>query len=201
VLQGTQDLQDELTFKPAGIAQWADLEALFSSLPAPGMCWCMYWRKTRAEWWGQAAENEAALHALLEAGETPGILAYDRQGVVGWCSLAPRATFPGLDRSPTLRSVDEAPVWSITCFVIAKRLRRMGLTRLLIREAVRFAASRGAGVIEAYPLQNLGGKDRLVSESFMGFASTFESLGFVQVSHRSGVPNIYRLYLPADEKN
>ena len=58
-----------------------------------------------------------------------------------------------------------------------------------------------AGIIGVYPLQNPGGKDRLVGESFMGFASTFESLGFAQVSHRSGMGNIYRLYLPADEKN
>jgi len=85
----------ELQFKPATLDTWPDFETLFSLLPAPGMCWCMYWRKTRAEWWGHAEENRAAMRALLEAGKVPGILAYVDDVVVGWW---PRhgASFRGL---------------------------------------------------------------------------------------------------------
>jgi GNAT superfamily N-acetyltransferase len=187
--------QDELVFKPVTLREWPDLETLFCALPAPNMCWCMYWRKTRAAWWGQAEANKASLRAIVEFGKVPGILAYRQGQVAGWCSVAPRSEFPGLDRSPTLKRMDDEPVWSITCFVIAKQHRRMGVASALAQEAIRYATRNGALIIEAYPLLNKGGKYRLVGESFMGFVSTFDDLGFKQVTARSKVRNIMRLVL------
>lgn len=69
------------------------------------------------------------------------------------------------------------------------------MTSILAQEAVDYAARNGAKVIEACPLINEEGKYRTLGESFMGFASTFERLGFKQVSNRSRVRNIVRLYL------
>ena len=48
---------------------------------------------------------------------------------------------------------------------------------------------------------NEEGKYRTLGESFMGFASTFERLGFKQVSDRSRVRNIMRLYLAPREED
>lgn len=180
-------------FTPVTTNEWADLETLFSALPAPSMCWCMYWRKTRSEWWGHAEENKAAMRAIVESGRVPGILAYKGGQAVGWCSVAPRSEFPGLDRSPTLKRIDDEPVWSITCFVIAKEWRRGGVASALAQEAINYASQNGAQIIEAYPLTNEDGKYRMVGESFMGFVSTFQRLGFRQVSNRSRVRNIMRL--------
>jgi GNAT superfamily N-acetyltransferase len=187
--------KDELVFKLVTISEWPDLEALFSALPAPRMCWCMYWRKTRSEWWGHGEENRASMRAVVESGRAPGILAYENGRAIGWCSVAPRSEFPGLDRSPTLKRIDDKPVWSITCFVIAKEYRRRGVATALAQEAIGYARRNGAQVIEAYPLINEDGKYRMVGESFMGFVSTFERLGFKQVSDRSQVRNIMRLYV------
>jgi GNAT superfamily N-acetyltransferase len=192
--------EDELVFRPVTLSEWDDLETLFSSLPAPSMCWCMYWRKTRSEWWAQAENNKASMRAIVVSGKVPGILAYRDGQVAGWCSVAPRSEFPGLDRSPTLKRIDDKPVWSITCFVVAKQHRRKGVARALAREAVSHAIRHGARIIEAYPLLNKDGKYRMVGESFMGFVSTFKRLGFKQESDRSRVRNIMRLYVCGGDK-
>ena len=160
------------------------------------MCWCMYWRKTRAQWWDNAAENRADMQDIVEGGVPPGILAYDRGEPVAWCSIAPRSEFPGLERSLTLRAVDSEQVWSITCFTIARSHRKMGVTPLLIQAAIDHAVKNGARVIEAYPMTNLPQKRRTVGEAFMGFSTTFERLSFRQVSERSRVRNIWRFCLP-----
>ncbi|MBV7336782.1 GNAT family N-acetyltransferase [Chloroflexi bacterium TSY] len=195
--QSNESTTDELVFKPVALSEWDDLEILFSALPAPSMCWCMYWKKTRSEWWGQTETNKASLKASIESGMVPGILAYRRGQVAGWCSIAPRSEFPSLDRSHTLKRIDDEPVWSITCFVIGKQHRRTGVGTALVQEAISHAVRNGARIIEAYPLCNEGGKRRMEGESFMGFASTFERLGFKQVSNRSDVRNIMRLYVEA----
>ncbi|HUP01152.1 MAG TPA: hypothetical protein VM737_06485, partial [Gemmatimonadota bacterium] len=46
---------------------------------------------------------------------------------IGWCAVAPREDYPRLERSRILKPVDEASVWSITCFFIARTHRGQGL--------------------------------------------------------------------------
>ncbi|MXY42745.1 MAG: GNAT family N-acetyltransferase [Dehalococcoidia bacterium] len=187
---------ERFTFKAVKSAEWYDLERVFLSVPGSSMCWCMYWRKTRAQWWDNGSENRADMKEIVEGGVSPGIVAYDGDEPVAWCSIAPRSEFPGLERSPTLRAVDAEPTWSITCFTIARSHRKKGLTSLLIRAAIEHAVENGAKVIEAYPMKNLPQKRRTVGEAFMGFSTTFEHLGFRQVSERSRVRNIWRFCLP-----
>ena len=47
---------------------------------------------------------------------------------------------------------DVPPVWSISCLFVAKAYRRQGISVKLIEAAVKFAAQRGARVVEAYPV-------------------------------------------------
>ncbi len=68
----------------------------------------------------------------------------------------------------------------------------MGLTRLHIRAAVEHAGDSGAKTVEGYPMTNLPPKRRTVGEAFMEFSTTFEELGFEQVSERSRVRSIWR---------
>jgi len=155
----------------------------------------MYWRTTRTRLFGHADQNKQEIHTLVNSGVTPGLLAYHNGQPAGWCSVARREDFPGLDRSLTLKAIDDQPAWSIACLVVAKAYRRQGLNTLLIQGAIDYAASHGAKIIEAYPFINPGKKYRRVGEAFMGFASTFERLGFRAVSDKSKVRNIMRLYL------
>jgi len=55
-----------------------------------------------------------------------------------------------------LKPVDGAPVWSISCLFIAKPYRRQGLSAALLEAAAQFARSRGAKLVEGYPVGSLG---------------------------------------------
>jgi GNAT superfamily N-acetyltransferase len=124
------------------------------------------------------------MEAIVRSGEVPGLLAYLEAEPIGWCSIAPRETFPVLDRSPVLKRVDDQPVWSIVCFYINRKYRRSGLTRLLIEAAIDYSRSQGATIVEAYPVDP--DKSRFDSgAAFTGLTDTFRSAGFEEVARRS----------------
>src|SRR5215469_105232 len=114
------------TWRPLTPDRWDDLVALFGPNGASCSCWCMSFRldsaQFRAQCAGGGSANREALRTLTNAGNVPGILAYDGDIPVGWCAVGPRDTFPKLDRSPLYRhrhNVDapaDTPAWSIVCF-------------------------------------------------------------------------------------
>mgnify|MGYP001766908774 CR=1 FL=1 len=184
--------QDQLVFKPLTLVEWPDFVTLFEEHGPQNGCWCMYWRIRREDCLHQFGEgNKLAFKQIVEAGQVPGILAYLDWQPVGWCSIAPRDEFVVLDRSPTLKRVDDKPVWSIVCFFTSKACRRQGLTEILIREAIAYARKRGARIIEAYPLRTEITK-LLPYERFMGIQSTFERVGFQVVAQRSDRRRVMR---------
>jgi GNAT superfamily N-acetyltransferase len=184
----------EFTFAPVTIDKWPDLEALFSEHGVQNGCWCMYWRIPRAECQRNYGEgNKQALKRIVESGIVPGILAYHDKKPVGWCSVAPREDFPVLGRSPTLKPVDDKPVWSIVCFFVSKHYRRGGLTRLLIKAAIQYAFEQGASIIEAYPIDPRA--KYIEYERYSGLTTTFAKAGFKEVLRRSDRKPIMRYYL------
>jgi GNAT superfamily N-acetyltransferase len=189
-----EGIVSRLAFHPVTPERWWDLEALFGERGACGGCWCMAWRLSRKRWEAQkGAANKRALRRIVRAGEEPGILAY-RDGVpVGWCSVAPRPTYPALARSRVLAPVDGPPVWSITCLFIAKPERRKGLQAKLLEAAARHARRRGAQAVEGYPVE----PRQALPDPFVwtGLASAFEKAGFVEVARRSPTRPIMRLAL------
>jgi GNAT superfamily N-acetyltransferase len=151
----------------------------------------MWWRLTRAEFEaGKGAGNRRALAAYVEAGNVPGLLAYAEGEPVGWVAVEPRAAYGRLDRSRTLAAVDDAPVWSITCFFVARPHRSTGVTRALVVAAADHARASGATLLEAYPVAYA----REVGDTFVytGAASTFLALGFRVVARRSATRPIVR---------
>ncbi len=185
----------ELVFKPVTESEWADMQELFAHCPFRG-CWCMYWRMKRKEFDQHYGEtNRLAMERLIHSGQVPGILAYHDGRPIGWCSVAPREEFSALQRSRTLKRVDDTPVWSIVCFLLARDFRGQGLTRALIQGAMRYAQSRGAHIVEAYPMLPEESK-RPKQSSYMGMASTFLDLGFVQVARASKMRLIVRYTIP-----
>ena len=175
----------DLAFHPLTPERWPDLEALFGVRGACGGCWCMVWRLRRADWErGKGEGNRAAFHALVAAGAEPGVLAYADGVAVAWCAVAPRAAYPALERSRILKPVDDQPVWSISCLFVAKAYRRQGVTARLLEAAAAFAASRGATIVEGYPVEprnpNMPGPF-----AWTGIASAFLNAGFVEVARNS----------------
>jgi GNAT superfamily N-acetyltransferase len=179
---------------------WPDLQALFEEPGIQDGCWCMYWRIRRADCQRQYGEgNKQAFKAIVEAGCVPGILAYLNGKPIGWCAIAPREATPALDRSSTLKRIDNQPVWSITCFFVSKSYRRKGLMEILIEAAIAYAREQGAQTVEAYPLLNEITKLQPY-ERYMGIQSTFERLGFKEVARRTDHRPIMRYAIHPGKK-
>lgn len=184
-----------LEFHPATPDRWRDLEKLFGERGACGGCWCMYWRMTRSQFTVQKGEdNKRALRKLIGSGETPGLLAYARGEAVGWCSVAPRETYPARERSRILKRIDDQPVWSVVCFYVAKPFRRQGVTVQLLKAAVAYAQERGARIIEGYPVEPKNAKMPDVF-AWTGIVSAFRQAGFVEALRRSETRPIMRYTL------
>jgi GNAT superfamily N-acetyltransferase len=112
----------------------------------------MWWRLARRDWVvGKGEGNKRALRKLMRGGTVPGIIAYAGGEPVGWVALAPREDYPRLASSRTLKPIDTQPVWSVSCFFIARPYRGRGLMTALIEAAATLARRRGATLIESYP--------------------------------------------------
>jgi GNAT superfamily N-acetyltransferase len=184
-----------LEFQPLTPERWPDLEKLFGEHGAYGGCWCMWWRITRSQFSKQQGEgNRQALHAIVASGEVPGLLAYAGGEPVGWCSVAPRDSYPSLNRSPVLKKLDDRPVWSIVCFYVDKEHRSQGLTLELIRAAIEYVRGQGGRIVEAYPSQPKGQRLPPVS-SYMGFPALFEQAGFIECARPSPSKVMMRYYI------
>jgi GNAT superfamily N-acetyltransferase len=178
--------------RPVTPDRWPDLEALFGPRGACGGCWCMWWRLPRGQFEaGKGETNREALRRLVMAGEPPGLLGYLDGQPAGWCAIAPRADYPGLSRSRVLKPVDDLPVWSVTCFFVARRYRRQGVGVALLRAAVEHARERGAAVIEGYPVEPRTGA---IPDAFAwtGTPRLFVQAGFEEVLRRSPTRPIMR---------
>ena len=183
-----------LTFSPVTSANWHDLERLFSERGVQNGCWCMYWREPRHEFSHNYGEgNKKALKKITDSGAVPGILAYQDGVPVGWCSVAPRTEFGVLSRSPTLKPVDDQPVWSIVCFFVSKPVRHSGISQKLIQAAVVYAAEHGAKIVEAYPIEPEA--KSIEYERYTGLTTTFQKAGFKEVLRRSDRRPIMRYYI------
>lgn len=182
----------KLEFHPLAPERWPDLEKLFGQRGASGGCWCMWWRMPRSRFQQQKGENnKKAFKNIVKSGDIPGILAYADGQPIAWCSVAPRETFSVLERSRTLKRVDEEPVWSIVCFFVARPFRNRGITVKVLSAAVDYVRKRGGKIIEGYPVEPK--KDRMPEAfAWTGFASAFRQAGFVEVARRSATRPIMR---------
>jgi len=160
----------------------------------------MWWRLRRSDFdKGKGAGNRRALKAIVASGEIPGVLAYAQGRPIAWCSVAPRETFPVLDRSRTLKPVDEQPVWSVACLFVARPWRRKGVTVRLLQAAAKYARRRGARLLEGYPIDP---KTPAMPDVFAwtGLASAFRRAGFREVARRSATRPIMRLEVRPSRK-
>lgn len=186
----------QFRIQPLMLEIWPAIEDLLGERGPCSRCWCMYWRIGPAYRKRPSAVNKAAFHDLVHNGPPPGLIAFHENLAVGWCQLTPRDDLPWLDKTWRLRRVDDALVWSISCFYIRKGYRRRGVTSALIEAAVDTAKAAGASVLEAYPLD----ADLTTSTSGTGYASTFQRAGFEIVARHAPPRPIMRLDLRVPRK-
>ena len=111
---------------------------------------------------------------------------------MGWCAIAPREVHERLENSRILARVDDQPVWSVTCFFVAKPFRRMGVTVQMLKAAGAHAAKLGAKNVEGYPVEPR--KDPMPEVfAFTGIGSAFRKAGFKEVARRSSGRPIMRM--------
>jgi len=181
----------KLEFHPLTPERWYDFETLFGERGACGGCWCMWWRIPRSQYEKQkGAKNKKAIKHLVDGGHTPGILAYQNDQPIGWCSVSRRESFSVLERSRILKPVDEQSVWSVVCFFVAKEHRRNGLSVKLLKAAIDFVRERGGRIVEGYPVEPV--KKQADAFVWSGLASAFVKAGFIEVERRSETRPIMR---------
>ena len=159
---------------------WPQLEALFGKHGACGGCWCQWWRMAGVEHW-KDVQGEVAHSRLcrqVEEGHAHGILAYDGDEAVGWCSFEPRSSFPRLERSPSFKGTPTEGVWFVGCFFVVRAWRRRGVAELLLAESLKLMERDGVQVVEACPKDTHGGAqpDPFV---YTGTRAMFERHGFL----------------------
>ena len=184
----------ELSFKPLKRNLWTDLEELFGSRGACGGCWCMFW-KLRGKAYEEARGYETRqMHkSIVDSGVATGLLAYLHGDVVGWVAVEPRSAYPKLAHSRLLQPVDGRPVWSVPCFFVARKYRKMGITVELLKAAVDHVRNQGGTIVEGYPVE--ARKAMPAPFVYTGTASAFRQAGFQEVARRSPTRPIFRYYI------
>lgn len=178
----------DLEILPLTQERLPDLAGLFGQGGDPKWCWCAWYRLRGVDFTTATAEsNRAVLEAAVEttagAGRAPGLVAYRNGEAVGWVSLGPRDDYQRLQHSKVLAPVDDRPVWSIVCFVVARKARGQGVARSLLDAAIAYARDHGATLVEAYPADTDGRRISAAS-AFKGTVPMFEAAGFEVVERR-----------------
>jgi GNAT superfamily N-acetyltransferase len=181
----------QLSFLPLTPDLWADFEHLFGPRGACGGCWCMFWKLRGKAFDENTGEPTRQMQkSIVDSGTVPGILAYDEDEPVGWIAVEPRSAYSKLAHSRILKPVDDADVWSVTCFFVAKQVRRQGLTVELLKAAVDYVREQGGIILEGYPVD--AKKDMPAPFIYTGTVAAFQQAGFVEVARRSETRPIMR---------
>lgn len=184
----------QLSFKPLKRNLWTDFEELFGPNGACAGCWCMHWKlRGRAYDEARGLETRQMHKSIVDSGVATGLLAYLHGDVVGWIAVEPRDSYSRLAHSRILQPVDDRPVWSVTCFFVAKKARRTGITVELLKAAVEHVRNHGGKIVEGYPVD--AEKDMPAPFVYTGTASAFRQAGFTEVARRSPTRPIFRFFI------
>jgi GNAT superfamily N-acetyltransferase len=157
---------------PVTPESWGDFQRLFAARGSPHYCWCTLHRFRDAHELTSDGKRRR-MHALVAGGTPIGVLAYDGDEPVGWCSVAPRESYVKLARSRTMPRVSEEPTWTVLCFFVTRPYRGKGLPRALLAGAVKYARAAGATEVEGYPYDTAG-----ITSTHRGHSSIFRAAGF-----------------------
>jgi predicted GNAT family acetyltransferase len=193
-------MSGRLAFRPLTPDRWDDLVDLFG--PERGACagcWCMWPRVRGVDFKAMTrTARRDAFKAIVGTGPPPGLLAYEGKTAVGWVAVSPRRAVHRFNiaknSAPTEDdAADLDRTWAITCFYVRNGQRGKGLTTALAKAAIAHARRQKAAAIEVCAIE----PDRplIWGEAFVGIASIFPPLGFMEIARRSPKRPLLRLRL------
>ena len=180
--------------------RWPLFEDLFGKQGACYGCWCTHFRlrpAIRRE--NDRQRNKDFIHARIEAGPPPGLLAIDGGQAIGWMQIGPRADVPEWNNAGRVSApVDpgdaaDSAVWAISCFFIRTKARGKGLSHRLVAAGIDFATRSGARWLEACPIDQ--SRDSRSIGLFVGSTRVFEKAGFSEVAVRKPGRPLMRIEL------
>jgi GNAT superfamily N-acetyltransferase len=115
-----------------------------------GPCYCTYWW-TEPQVWDDVSEVEKVQkrNQLLDEGVFDGFLLYEEDTPVAWCQCARRDDFPFISMRFDLKP--EKDVWALTCFLVKKEMRNLGIMEMLLDLVLDELEKQGASGVEGYP--------------------------------------------------
>jgi predicted GNAT family acetyltransferase len=176
---------------------WPQLEQLFGSNGACGGCWCQAWRIEKGERWldVKGSKAKARLRKGVSGGTTFGILAFDKEIPVGWCTFGPRDSFSRLNRARTLKCDDSFRVWSLPCFFVPRPYRGKGVASVLLAHALKAMERQGVEIAEGYPTKPDKHGFYIAAFSWTGTRSMFTNAGFTVAGNPGGSKQRVRKFL------
>jgi len=140
--------------------------------------------------------NRKAMKKLVTTGKALGIVAFDGDTPVGWCSFGKRLDFPRTEIIKAYRRDDIENVWSINCFYLDRHYRHQGIAHLLAEKAVAAIKRRKGQIIEGYPVTlTKDGAKLPAAFSWTGPETVFQRLGFTEIQRLAQSRPLYRLDL------
>ena len=143
-----------------------------------GGCWCIAFHLEPGEGKRGAAVHRALNEKREREGRAHAALVFDGPSAIGWCQFGPPSELPNIrSKKAYEEGLRKPPEWRITCFFIDRERRGDGIATLALREALRYIAQLGGGMVEAYPEDYTGER---TSSSFLcsGTLGMFEKSGF-----------------------
>ena len=185
----------QLTVEPLTRKNWGQFVELFGNKGACGNCWCMYYRLSKTDFVEGKSDdgNKNAMKEIVWHNKPAGILGFYEGLPIAWCAFAPREDFMKLEKSRVHKRIDDKSVWSIPCFFIDKKFRRLGVSVALLKGVISYAGKNGIKIIEAYP--TIPTQDKLPdSFAWIGLYKSFERAGFEIVDRTSNNRPMVRFY-------
>jgi len=189
------DFTNQLTYEQLTRKNWGQFVELFGNKGACGNCWCMYYRLPKSIFnEGKIDDgNKDAMKKIVWEDKPAGILGFYDGLPIAWCAFAPREDFIKLEKSRVHKPIDDKKVWSIPCFFIDKKFRRLGVSVALLKGVIRYAGENGIKIIEAYP--TIPTQEKLPdSFAWIGLYKSFERAGFEIVDRTSVNRPMVRYY-------
>ncbi len=163
----------------------------FADNPRWASCYCFFNHAPHeSEDWTKrnAAQNRAAVTALIDSGRMHGYLAYAEGRMIGWCNANLRSSYTTLDDD----AEGAESVGSIVCFIVAQPYRGRGVASRLLEAACEGLRARGVAVVEAYPRREAAGE----AANYHGPLSMYLDAGFGPVAEEDGIITVRKRLHP-----